>query len=714
MEEKPSRVDFSYAFATPHRLTVGRPDDSDRTLLDLQAGHLRMSWTYDDLTRFPLATFKTPTTGWEVCLKPQLDGCPFAQSRWARAEGYLPVLENAYADARGTVLLTVAGGMTAAVTLVEVSNTGDRPHRFSLECQVPGGWRGYNPAFVDSEEEPDHLLAGWGDRADRVVILCLGANEVVVGTTSVTMIWHLEPGASRTGWVIRPYRAYAADLPELRRRDWMTERLEARREWDTLLGRACDVQIPDAGVRNAFYACLADLFIMREPVADGYIAAVPGTEQYRAPNPVEAAIVAVALDQVGLHQESAQGYRMCLDLQEEDGEWVEPKGWSHLMWAASGFKAWALMEHYKLTGDAEYLDAMYPRLAANSRWQERQRCRTRILEDGERPATYGLMPRGMGDAGLLDDGSHYGIFLPHNIWATYADAVAVEAAEILGKEADLCELTDILSTAREDLCTALELGAIQEEGYRWIPGVSGKRCGSRWGVLNALFPCRLLERDHELISGTLRYIESNLSPGGIPVNTGWQTDGMWVAITLDNIAEAHLVRGNGDAAAEYLYAVLNHGTPLITWCEERGQEAGTDTTSGDRQHLWTPVAVVRAVRDMLVMEDGNGLQLALGTARDWLAGGGTVGISSAATHFGDISYSMRYDAATGRLSGEVVFPQSGALEWAELHVRLPGGPRVQSVDSTGGAEVEAEGRSLRWDSPRGRVWFEAAIEVCTE
>ena len=65
------------------------------------------------------------------------------------------------------------------------------------------------------------------------------------------------------------------------------------------------------------------------------------------------------------------------------------------------------------------------------------------------------------------------------------------------------------------------------------------------------------------------------------------------------MAQAHLARGNGDATAEYLLATLNHGTPLYTWCEERGQEPGTNKISGDRQHLYTPVALLGLVRDAL-------------------------------------------------------------------------------------------------------------------
>jgi len=280
------------------------------------------------------------------------------------------------------------------------------------------------------------------------------------------------------------------------------------------------------------------------------------------------------------------------------------------------------------------------------------------------------MPRGFGDGGLTDGDDLYGVFLPHNIWAVYADRLAVEAAEILGRTEDRQELKKIYETARDDLLAALDGGAIREKDYRWIPGVPGKTSGSRWGALNAAFPCGLLPPDHPLITGTLRKIESNMSRGGIPIHTGWMADGMWVAITLDNVAETHLARGNGDAAVRYLYATLNHGTPLYTWCEERGQEPGAKRCSGDRQHLWTPVAVVRAIRDMLVMEDvkspsqdpivaqpppavptvgaqpraavphggidfktAGGLQLALGTAREWLASGRPVGISNAATHF---------------------------------------------------------------------------------
>ena len=74
------------------------------------------------------------------------------------------------------------------------------------------------------------------------------------------------------------------------------------------------------------------------------------------------------------------------DLQTPEGDWTEPGGWGHLMWAGAGYKAWSLMEHFAHTRDTAFLKRRYPQLLANSRWQHEQRKKTKILQpDGTRP-----------------------------------------------------------------------------------------------------------------------------------------------------------------------------------------------------------------------------------------------------------------------------------------------------------------------------------------
>ncbi len=400
---------------------------------------------------------------------------------------------------------------------------------------------------------------------------------------------------------------------------------------------------------------------------------------------------------------------MCVSQQGPDGNWADPLGWAHLMWGSSGMKAWSAMEHFRLTGDKSFLAAVYPRMLASSRWQNQQRKRTRVLVNGEKPLTYGLMPRGMGDGGLMgEDGSFYGVFLPHNILAVYADALTVEAAEFLEDTANLPALKQIYQEALEDLLQALERGAIKEEDYRWMPGVPGKTVGSRWGTLYAAFPCRLLPPDHPLVTGTIRKFESNLSPGGIPVNTGWMKNGMWVAITLDNLAEVLLQRDEADKAARYLYATLNHGTPLYTWCEERGQEPGAKECTGDRQHLWTPLAVGRFIRDALVMEDGGTVHLARGTDRTWLGSGEPVGVRGMPTHFGRLSYALRYDRAASRVQVSIE-PAQKFQAHITLHLRLPEGLRIKSLQGLDGAHLSAEDSTIEWDNQNQIAQFEVLV-----
>ncbi|HOX38189.1 MAG TPA: hypothetical protein PL033_09390 [Candidatus Brocadiia bacterium] len=710
------KVDFSYAFAMPHRMTVALPDSSDKTILDVYGDHIGVRWTYGNLLNVPLAAYAPLGSSWSAALWIEMDGARLPVGVYSRAEGCLPVLDCAFKNDSGGAKLRFTGGLSAALTRVTVSNTDSKLHKLAVVFSMDGSF-GEVPGYIVAGDPLDYIIAGWSDAADRVLALAVGGKSPLRKDTTgrtIAMEWELAPGEEQSGWLIRPYRAYERDVARLRGADWEKEAGQGIATWKALLGRAARIEIPDQGVRNSYYACLGDIFIMREPVAGGYIASSPGTEGYRCPNSIEAAVAAICLDQAGLPREAAAAYRMCLDQQGEDGNWADPKGWGHRFWASSGFKAWYVMEHYRLNGDRAYLEAEYPRMLASSRWQEKQRARTRVEENGQRPLTWGLMPRGVGDCGLDAGDGWYGVFIPHNIWAVYGDMLSLEAARILGKTADAAELETICKAGRDALMRTLEEGAIREEGYRWIPASPLNKAGSRWGVLNAVFPCGLLPGDHELITGTLRHMNANLSPGGLQMHTGWMAQGMWVAISLDNIAEAELSRGNGDEFARLLYACLNHGTPLYTWCEERGPEPGSGAISGDRQHLFTPIAVARAVRDALVMEDGGMLHLARGAARHWLGGGEPVGVSNMPTHFGPVSYGMLFDATSLRVSGSVSFPKKSerkTMNLAVLHMRLPDGCKVKSVNQASGAVALPDGSGIQWESPQGKVEFEAVIHA---
>ena len=690
------RVDYSYAFAPPHRLTVGRPGASVKTLIDAEPGALTLLWTYDDLRGVPLGVWKPPRVQWRVKIGVAVDGAEVKQSTWTRAADGIPVLEYEYASGGANVKFEVAGAEPGALGRIRIRSTDQHRHRVSVRAEVLGGWVAHNPAWIEPGRNPDTLVAMQMERPDRVLLLMLGGKAGAPMKKAVAMEW--DAGATEaTGWLVRPQQAYEADLPALRQHDWPREFHDANEEWRRLLASGSRFLVPDAGVARAFRASLADLYIMREPLAQGYTGTICGTDVYRSTNPFEPSLTAIALDQMGHHQAAADGMRVHIDAQSEDGNWNDPQGWAHHMWGAAGMKSWAVMEHFRLTGDRAYLESVYPQMRKSSQWQAKQRLRA---------GADGLMPRGMGDGGLMRGDDHFGVFYPHNFLAVMADRLAAEAAEALGRTSDAAELRRNYETSLTALRGSLEKGAIQENGWRWIPGSPGNVDGSRWGALYSLVPGGILAPDDPLIEGTLRKIEATLSPGGQPVHTGWMADGTWPAIALDNLAEAHLMRGEGDASAAYLYSTLNHATPLITWCEERGLEAGTSKTSGDRQHLWTPLSVVRLVRDSVVMEQGGELHLAAGTPRSWLSDGRAVGVERAPTHFGEISYRMA--STKDGLHAEIDQPSRSAPKMIVLHLRQSEKRQPKSVRRDGKpAAFDAACECVRLKPGSGRTVVDA-------
>ena len=180
-------------------------------------------------------------------------------------------------------------------------------------------------------------------------------------------------------------------------------------------------------------------------------------------------------------------------------------------------------------------------------------------------------------------------------------------------------------------------------------------------------------------------------------------DGMWVAITLDNLAETLLFRGEGDAAIKYLYATLNHGTPLYSWCEERGQEPGAKKTSGDRQHLWTPAAVGRFIRDALILENEDTLHLAMGTDRSWLEQGKTIAVKYMPTYFGQISYEISSDVDNDQIHWVILMPARQSLRIAVLHCRHPMSLPIKSVTVNGKNWPGFEPESIYLEGMTGSV-----------
>jgi hypothetical protein len=108
-------------------------------------------------------------------------------------------------------------------------------------------------------------------------------------------------------------------------------------------------------------------------------------------------------------------------------------------------------------------------------------------------------------------------------------------------------------------------------------------------------------------------------------------------MALNNFARTYLRMEYYKYARQYLYPALNHASPFVTWCEERGVEKNTSRTSGDRQHLWTPLSVLQYITDAFFFENNDCLYLFTGIYPEWFNEKSEIKVENLNTPYGKTS-----------------------------------------------------------------------------
>lgn len=708
----PMTVDHSYTFAPPHRLTASWPGSSSKTLLDAHADHMRIAWTYRDMTEVPVGAPPLPLADHFVDVYASLDGHAFAEHHWERSTEGLPMVIEQFATPGVSLRIEYIGGRDGMVARVTTKNETNQPHDVALRCLHASGGQAVN--WLDPNSQGDALT---GASPDRLQFLTIGAPHHLRDADMAALLWRLEPAAERVGFLVRPADAHVEQLSELRQRDWAAAFDEAVARWSSLLAGAMRVELPDPRMQQAFYACLADLLTMQEKAANGKLTQTTGSEVYRFSNAGDCAGGVVGLAHAGLLNNAMEVFDTQFHLAQPDGNWAGGAFGEFV--AFSGLKAWVAMEFFQLNHDPAFLADLYPFMLNDARWHAAQRAKQRRADSQANPIRgYGLIQPTMHDCGM-NDATGTRVFIPHNIWAVYADQVALKVAKILGKEQDAVELAAIYQEGLHDLLKAMDAGAIDEKTYRWIPSSPNDPSGSFWGALNVTVPCGLLELTHPLVEGTIAKMESFESVGGLTKFTGWQPEGLWVAVILDNLGRVYLARGESDKFARQLYAAVNHASLLDTWPEEHNELPGTTNVTGDRQHIWTSGSFATALRSALVYERGDTLCIGLGMPRQWLASGKPIRVTGAPTAFGTTSFEMCYSRDSKAIEGTVAVPDSCDARELRVYLRLPASFRLGAASLLAGMRLEEEQpvavnapkcTVLVVDQPRGTVRFRVAVD----
>lgn len=709
-QTKKTQVDFSYSFAEPHRLTICLPNSSHKTILDASSNQFQMAWSDHDCTEKPLGALVIYPLQWKVNFTAMVDSIQLKGVSWHRESNWIPAFcyewEGNDIHIQARIISTEKGD----VLLFDASNKGNKTRRITIDGLFCGvninlKWQNYNYKY-------NVITPIAGDRGDRILMFDPKPTvDKPLGREHMNVVFNLAPGAKYSHLFVRPNASYLDDIDKIAAINWKAEAEKGLQAWRDLIDKAPVLTLPDEKAYEAFKACLSDIFVMREKQADGKMAGLCGTEIYRAPNSFEPSFQAMALCRLGYYKEAKENLIFASQFQESDGNWNDMREWNRFMWGASGIKSYYTKEYYLQSKDKTFLEQQFPRMLASSRWSQKQR---NITKANNKPdsAEWGLLPRGMGDCGLKDGDDLFGIFYPHNFIHCMGLEVNAWAAKELGRDDVYQELYNNYKDLYDCIQKSLKVGVINEkDGTSWIPGTPNKTSGSRWGVAEAIYPTKIIDKNSPLAIGTMKQMQRNISEGGLPLDLGWMKGGLWVAVALDAMAYVDIIQGNADQAASYYYATLNHGTPLFSWCEERMPEKGTVKISGDRQHAWTPICVARFTRDMLVMEDedkGN-IWLTRAVPRWWYGVGEKIGVTHMPTQFGNISY-MIERTSKKRIQFSIALKDYDLSHPIKLQLRLPEKIKNLSTFAIQGAKVTIKSDCItiipRKDSIQGVIKIE--------
>ncbi len=684
-------IHYHYAFSEPHRITLCRPSASEKYLVDVAKHQIMMHFSHKTLRDRPALTWKSERPDVITALNLFRGTEPMQFSDWHRMEGGIPCF---IATANEDELLVSVTGIATKLGLtvrLHVENQSNTQKDFTAVLQNRKGWVISNQGWIDGINT--HLLLSMNDgRADRVIAYGVGADAYPILTSdtevsgknavpmpdtasndvnpkrALTSYLAVGAGETKTAYLIIPFLTYWEDLAIPTGEECEKLMNDAVREWTKLLDRGVKLTFSDSELNHCYRSCFADLFVMRERSSGKYWGITCGTDFYRSINSWEPLLSEIVLDRAGYTKEFERDVNTYLDGQDASGCWAYSKGWEHESWGVSFNKSRAVYTHYALTGDIEFLKKHYDKMLRSSRFNHAARQSTK---HDKIEAFRGLMPRGMGDAGLMNGSDYYGVFYPANCQSVGADILTLKVAEILGKNEDIAELTAICEEARNDLIASLRNNVKSDGKNTYIPGIATADNSSLYGCLFSFYPCEILQADEAIVQSTLQYVQGKkISEGGLPVGTGWMKEGLWVAMALDNFASAYLRMGLYDDASALLYPVLNHASRFVTYCEERGAEAGSTEKSGDMQHLWTPLSVCAYMLDAVCFSDDSTIHLCSGLPRELLDEGKEISVKGLCTELGKMNLEIKHQ--NGMISWDVSFDRADAVKKAIiLHLRTP-------------------------------------------
>ncbi|MHB8866596.1 MAG: hypothetical protein ACYC6N_29910, partial [Pirellulaceae bacterium] len=469
--------------------------------------------------------------------------------------------------------------------------------------------------------------------------------------------------------------------------------------WQTFFRRATRFELPDPVLNDMFLSRLATRTILDVAITDDVVFNTCSPFYYFDHAYRDQAYVVYALDLARLHEQAERLLHVyCMDVESVppgpiafDGKPLQLGMLSNGLWNTrpgqfdtQGQNLWALVQHYKLSGDRAWLEnTSYPYIRRAALWivHSRQKHMQEVQDSAD--PRYGLIePGGME---VLDVGTGMHMYYM-NGFAVLGLREAADAARALGAMDD-CQLFTQhaqelqASLYRSFVATFKRTGLY--EGHLWF-GVEPEGVGMYgfWAHNCLLWPCRCLDPHDPLVSATWRRMERMSNTWGGGMHSEGQGS-FWPYIGVDR-AVSHLLRGEPEKTLDYFCAFTDTAGGTLSW----GEGYSNVIAGGDQPHFWADAQWINLFRQLFVFEDRTDLWITPASFRRWQEPGQRVSVSGLTTHFGDLDLQIQPGRDGRAVEYRITVTPKGdqttrPLDRILLSPRLPGGRAIGSVTRDG-------------------------------
>ncbi|MBN1419936.1 MAG: hypothetical protein JXP34_14240 [Planctomycetes bacterium] len=495
----------------------------------------------------------------------------------------------------------------------------------------------------------------------------------------------------------KPAEAAEIDAPTF---DAAMER--ARETWRRWLEPAERFNVPEPMVRDALRAWFAYGFVDTDKRGEIY-EPHDGSGFYEAIYGYSAALWCHALDLSGFHADARRYLESLLALQARDGSFIVNYGLPD-----NGALLFAIVQHYRLTGDAPWLKGVAPKMVRMCDWLIARRKESMTDDDGRRPLAYGLIRcRPYCDS-------------PQASVDYYGDAYScagIEATSRAFAEIGLAEEGRRLAAEgqayRTDILSSMDASIIERDGLKILPmepdthrllKSTGYRAGGYYGLVASM----MLESGFLAPSDPRAVIVGEFlrAKGGLILGLSEFAKGVDHAYTYGYWMQC-LDRDEADRVVLAFYATLAYGMTRGTCAGVEVTQILTGDNTATTPHLYSSTQQIRLLRMMLLREDGDRLRIAPAIPRAWLASGKRIEVRDAPTTFGPVSFTIESPADGGPIVARIRPPVRRPPRAIVVTLRRTDERPIRRATVAGGEAVEYDGETIRFRPTEDAAVIEA-------